>query len=302
MKVLNISYDDYANFAHENANALRSVGVDCLDVKRVKHVFGYNTESKLVSDNEIFALIDKYDIIQLFHSYDKFLNYAFERDKKIFVYHTGTTYRQNSEHYNKVFNDKVEIAFTDQCEFIGLGMKNETYIATAINTDLLKPINLDKREHLFGHYPSNPTVKGTDKIMQMCADVKGIYDLLNVSTTLVSSSEQYKRMAKCACYIELFNLNQLGKQYGCYGVTAFEASALGCMVITNNVRQDVYKKFYGDCALIIANSEVEFKEAVKRVAGMSDLELKEACNKVRKWLVNKHSYKATGNYLKKYLF
>ena len=28
MRIINISYDDYANFAHENANSLRAVGVE----------------------------------------------------------------------------------------------------------------------------------------------------------------------------------------------------------------------------------------------------------------------------------
>ena len=53
MKVLNLSYDDYANYAHESANALRSVGIDCKDLKRVKHPFSYGTESKVATSDEI---------------------------------------------------------------------------------------------------------------------------------------------------------------------------------------------------------------------------------------------------------
>ena len=53
MKVVNICWDDYANFSHENANALRSVGIDCVDLKLIPHVFGYSTESQRPSGKRV---------------------------------------------------------------------------------------------------------------------------------------------------------------------------------------------------------------------------------------------------------
>ena len=61
MKVLNISFDDHANFSHENANSLRCIGIECKDLKRVKHPFSYGTESKLATSSEIEREIKKSD-------------------------------------------------------------------------------------------------------------------------------------------------------------------------------------------------------------------------------------------------
>lgn len=310
MRICNISFDDYANFAHENANALRSVGVDCLDFKRVKHPFSYTSESEKVSISRIQKEILEADIIQLFHSDSTFLNFCVENNKRVVVYHTGTTYRLNPILCNRIFNDKVERCFTDQCEFIGLGMKNETYIATAVNTDSIVP-NAETPINLFAHYPSNSAVKGTEEIKRMLfeelnknivsQDISKIVGLYDIDTCKVDHKNQLIRMSNCDCYIELFNLSQSGKQYGCFGVTAFEAAALGCIVITNNVRQDVYKNTYGDCGLIIVNTEEDFKEAIRDVLHITPVEILKKRERSRNWVEKNHSYKATGEYLKKCL-
>lgn len=297
MKVLNLSYDDYANFAHENANALRSVGVVCKDLKRVKHSFNYGTESKVATSEEIRREIAKADIVQLFHSDSTWLETAWALGKRVFVYHTGTGYRQASENCNKIFNDKVERCFTDQCEFIGLGMKNETYIATAINTEKFKlgewkTIN----PYLIAHYPSNKAVKGTDKIVEMLQKIEGAN--FTVNTDKVNHKAQIERMQGCDIYVELFAPTQRGKNYGCFGVTAFEAAALGKIVFTNNIGQKVYSDAYGDCALVIANNEVEFISKMKWVLSLNEKDVVNLQKQSREWVVKNHSYEATGNRLK----
>jgi len=107
MRICNISFDDYSNFSHDNANALRSVGIDCKDFKRVKHPFDYGTESKVATTEEIKREISKADIVQLFHSDSTWLDLAWSLGKRVFVYHTGTTYRMNPIHCNSIFNNKV---------------------------------------------------------------------------------------------------------------------------------------------------------------------------------------------------
>lgn len=306
MKVLSISYDDHSNFMFNNCQALQSVGISAFSVKRVKHAFGYKEESKVVSTREIERLIQKYDIIQLFHSDATWLDYAFNLGKRVVVYHTGTAYRMNPDHVNSLFNDKVERSFTDQCEFIGLGMKNETYIATAIDTDKIKaPILSQFPIPLFAHYPSNPGTKGTDKIREMLeyvfeGDSTGD-ECFDIQIDKLPHEQQLERMRNCFCYIELFAPTQNSRPYGCFGVTAFEAAALGRMVITNNIRPDVYERVYGPCKLIIANTEREFISTIMNIMDEDPVDLYGKMQRTRDWVVRNHSFQATGMYLKKCL-
>ena len=57
MKILNICQNDWANFSHDNANALRSVGIYCVDLKEQPHKFQYPEESKIANTNYILEQI-----------------------------------------------------------------------------------------------------------------------------------------------------------------------------------------------------------------------------------------------------
>jgi glycosyltransferase involved in cell wall biosynthesis len=255
----------------------------------------------VTSKYEVYKRIDKADVIQIMHSYPEFLAYAVSRKKRIFVYHTGTNYRMNSKGMNTIFNDYVERSFTDQCEFMGLNAKNLTYIATAIDTDKfrqnLRPADAGK---VIGHFPSNKVVKGTDKILEMLGNLTVKYDL-NYSTLKVGHKQQLNRMKDCDIYIEMFAPMQGNHTYGCYGVTAFEAAAMGKVVITNNNNQTVYHNAYGECALRIVNTENEFMHELNYLLGLESHVIKEIQSRSRQWVLEKHSYQATGEYLKKFL-
>ena len=62
-------------------------------------------------------------------------------------------------------------------EVKNMRMKNETYIATAINTDKYKPSNnVISAPYKAYHFPSNPSVKGTEKIKEMLLKIEnGIF-------------------------------------------------------------------------------------------------------------------------------
>lgn len=305
MKVLLISFEDWANFAHETANSLRSIGIDCTDVKRKPHQFKYKSESKLTTDQEIKDLIKTHEIIIFMHAYSVYLPFAVSKNKKIYVFHTGTSYRISPNECNNIFNDYVEGTFTDQCEFMSLGAKNIHYLASAINTDEIK-CGIETKDILeFAHYPSNPNVKGTNEIRSMLNDV---FIELNSSKLAYYIDEeqlphklQIERMKGCQVYIELFKPILYGKPYGCFGVTAFEAAALGKIVLTNNIHEEIYKDAYGECGFIIANTENDFKQQVKNLAAFSEKEIRLLMHDSRQWIVEKHGYKPTGRRLKKLL-
>lgn len=301
MKVLNLSYDDYANFAYENAKALISVGIEAISLKRVNHPFGYEQTSVLATADRIRREIKNADIVQLFHSDSTWLFYAHQLGKRVYVYHTGTTYRQNPEHCNNIFNPYVEAAFTDQCEFIGLGMKKEQYVATAIDTNkFMAAERLVKAPYTVSHYPSNPTVKGTDKIIDMMMMVE-TPNIFKYSKDLVDNQKQMHRMDDCDIYVELFSLMQHNKSYGCFGVTAFEAASLGKIVFTNNIRNDVYEAVYGKSPFIIVNTEEEFKQQMNEVLNLTPEQINSLSVRARYIMEKKHSYSATGARLKELL-
>ncbi len=309
MKIINLSWDDWANFSYNNAAAMRSIGIDAQSFKRRPHVFGYEKECAVVTSEQIKKEIDKADIVQLMHSDHTYLQYCVAKGKRIVVYHTGTGYRLNPVTCNQIFNPYVERCFTDQCEFIGTGMKNETYIATAIDTDKFQPKEwITKRPYIMAHYPSNPDVKGTKAINEMISelaasqkDFSGLEYRVNIDK--VGHQEQMNRMQACDIYIELFAPTQYGKPYGCYGVTAFEAAALGKIVVTQNIRQDVYRKAYGidQCPLFIANTKQDFKIVIDTLNDASEEILGALQRQSRQWIIENHSYEATGQRLKSLL-
>lgn len=301
MKVLNICCDDYANFSHDNANSLRSVGIDCIDIKVNKHVFGYLSESTIASEGLIKLSIKQANIVQIFHSDYSLVKYC--AGKKIVVYHTGTRYRQNPEKYNALFNPIVERSFIALGEFAGLGAKNEEYLvgAIAIEDKPLEVVTKNKGKLIFAHYPSNPIVKGTDKINAAVFEaMKSNSFVYHSEVSKVTHAENIERMKLCDIYIELYAYEQGGKPYGSWGITALEAAALGKVVITNHLTVDVYKKTYGiKPALILIEEQFnELSGAIANVCLHSPIEVVEMQQNAQNWVKNNHSYSATGLRLK----
>jgi len=173
------------------------------------------------------------------------------------------------------------------------------YIAAAINTDEIQFSTHRNEELTFAHYPSNAPTKGTEKIKEMMSrfDVRFLCD-----TTNVSHDDNMKRISECDVYIELFAPLQNGKPYGSFGVTAFEAAAMGKFVITNSLFHNIYVDAYGtygQCGLLISNTENSFIQTIEYLSQRITKEEFEH-NKIftRNCIVEKHSYPATGNYLK----
>lgn len=299
MKVLNICTSDYANFAHDNANALRSVGVECDDYKTKRHHLNYQSQSKIIRLDQLKAIAKDFDIIQIFHSSIQCLDQVKHLGKKLVVYHTGSNYRKNHKNKNRSFNSYVYISFIALCEFSGLGAKNEKYIVGATKVSGPTLHNLTQ-PYTFAHYPSDVNVKGTSEIIQMLSKTKGGFKF-NYSTELVNSFKQKKRMRECDVYIELFKPILNGRQYGSWGITALEAAAMGKIVVTQNLNNDVYIKEYGDCPLMLAKNQADFINKINYLLYLSPKEMLILQTKTYDWVNKNHSYIATGNRLKSIL-
>lgn len=300
MSVLFVAYDDYANLQHSMANSLRSIGVECMDVKLVPHQFGYATQSIVVNRENLIELVPMHDVVVFFHTTHSIYEFIKPYVRgRLAAFHSGTTYRNNPALCNGIYNADCYLTLTDQPEFMELGAKNIHYVAAPIDTTKIFPVNKPvKRPYVIGHFPSKPEVKGTHKIIEMLEPFKNDFDI-RIDQRLVSHSDNLKRMAECDIYIELFKNELHGKPYGQFGVTAMEAAALGKAVVTQNLFGDAYIDAY---SYVPAFQYPESKHAFEKIiTWLNDMEPKELMYEqkaTRDWLVKHHSYKATGERLK----
>ena len=299
MKVIFCSYNDYSNFAYSLSESLKSVGINSKSLALTPHPFNYEKTSLVVNHITMIDEMKEADIIIIAHSSEHILSLCKDFGKRLFVIHTGTPYRQEPERMNSIFNPVCERILFDSPEFDSLIQKEErNYIAGAIDTDKIKFSDYHNSVLTFAHYPNKPETKGTAKIIEMMKEfqVKFIYD-----TTDVNHEHNLKRISECDVYIELFAPKQKDKVYGSFGVTAFEAAAMGKIVITNSMYHNVYRANYGSCELSVANDEEFFKAWIKYYQNTSLEKIKEYKILNRNWIVENHSYNATGKYLIKVL-
>jgi glycosyltransferase involved in cell wall biosynthesis len=299
--VLNISSNDWANYSYYNSESLRAAGVKVDGFKFHPHSFGYANQHPIISPTEMHGLINsgKYDIVQLFNSDVSMLNYVNGFRGKLVVYHTGSGYRSNFDALNRSFNPKVWKSIIALGEFENLGAKEANYVSVAVDTDDLTPdLKLPQRPYRFIHCPSNPNVKGTNAIMRMMSQTDAQFrSFINV----VDYQKHKQRYRECDVYVELFNPAIDGRPYGSFGTTAAEAASMGKVVVTQNLYADFYEREYGDCPLILARTEQEFIDKIKWLNLLEPSEMLKLQEAHRKWAVNKHSFKATGERIKKIL-
>lgn len=299
MKVLNICVDDYANFSHDNANALRSVGVHCVDVKLQPHVFNYKTESTLANESILKELIAEAELVQIFHSDSSLIKYC--SGKRLVVYHTGTRYRQNHQKFNALFNPHVEKSFVALGEFYGLGAKNEQYIVGATKVHGQKPLHFIHPLR-FAHFPSNPEVKGTQSILNAVESINHKNFRFEFSLDKVSHDQQISRMNSCDVYIEMNSTHQGGKPYGSWGITTLEATSLGKIVITNHTTLDVYEKTYGITPpLVLIEKHGSIEACINNLLSLTESQIHLLKKQSFEWLEKFHSFEATGSKLKQIL-
>lgn len=305
-KIVLFCYDDYANYMYSHYLSYKAAGVEVRCIKIKKHAFSYANEAEIVNNNQAFEILREADQIHYYHSnpaWWKLINGIIDSNKQLFVYHTGTIYRSACKEMDNLFSNAT-MTLTDQCEFmmIGYNFQNWKYVATAIDTDIYNPEHdkVSVPPYKIGHYPSNSKVKGSEKVVEMMNDIFSSRLNFHYSYAKVPHPEYIKRLFSCDIYIEMFAPEQMGNPYGCYGVTAFEAAALGRIVITQNIYPNIYKDAYGiEHPFIICNTEKEFKEKINDITNLPQMEIKKLKDKAREWAVNNHSYIATGNYLKK---
>lgn len=295
MRIIFCNYNDYSNLTYGWGESLKSVGVDSHCFTLTRHDFAYSKQAEYVSQDRMLREMQRADIVVIGHSQRFLMEMVKPLNKRVYIAHTGTPYRQAHEDMNTIFNPYVTGTLTDSPEFMTLGAKNIQYVAAAIDTDYYEPYVTLPLNKIFAHFPSKASNKGTETIRRIFKELNAE---IWIDENNVSHQENIFRIRDCDIYVEMFQPEQDGKPYGSFGVTAFEAAAMNKIVITNCAHEGIYKQAYGcNPVIIVCNNENDFKLKVSSIIKFGSPLLKSP----REWIINTHGYNATGLYLKKVL-
>jgi hypothetical protein len=288
-KWLFVSYDDWANAGYLYSKAVESAGEQskAICLHKLEHTFPESSE--FCDLGQYLDYANQSDVIVAMHSIYSPIP---TKNKKLFVFHGGTIYRNYSSRINNHFNQIVDATIIQSYEFLDKGAKNQKWVLPPVDTKLIQP-DYVYHDHTFAHYPSKPYVKGTKEILEVMSPEARYYNggRFLYSHELKPWEAHLKRVNDCDIYIEQMI-------YGDWGIAALEAAALGKVVITNFTGLEEYNKEYGNCELVVANNKTELNYKINEILAWSKDELLEKKKATRKWVEDYHSLEAIGNRLK----
>ena len=178
--VLMLTNNDWANSSFRYAKCLEMLGLRVKLLKGREHHCGYPEQgevheaitkggaelSVMISAPELRSLAEEAHVLHFTAS--TFVDTGVDlRKKNVIVQHGGTMYRMNHQSLNAFFNQFVSTTITQMPDLLGLGAKNEVWISFPVDTDRLVPQALRTNGRVkMGHFPTNPMVKGTERILQ----------------------------------------------------------------------------------------------------------------------------------------
>lgn len=295
MKIGILCSSDWAGFGMNILKSLQSVNVDCIGNALTLHQFGYKEQLPVITVSQINETYKDCDIVLMVHSDWELIEYM--DNQTIINFATGTKYRQGYELINTKFSSPFTLIALPEFQVLA---PNPKYLVGAIETNLpVKPVG---ERLVVGHFPSNPSVKGTNDIVRVVRELQRTMDFdFITSVDRVSHAENLERMNQCDVYIELMAPTQGGKPYGSFGVSCLEAGSLGKIVLTQNLNDNMlYYNTYGQPFFSNMRGEADLVGLIRYFIGNMDkvVEIQETTKLAVQ--VN-HSYIATGNKLMSYL-
>lgn len=283
MKVACICNDDYANFMYCQVEAMRMAGVDATGYKMQQSVYNYPVQCS-ISRGSMMRNITA-DVYMVFHSHMEVLNYINTNRSPVVVVHTGTRFRKNADQITKeCVGYRNVIALPE----FATHLPDADYVVGCIDDRSIRQV--PPVQNRFGHYPSNAEVKGTEVIRRVSIKA-GVP--IHIDTTRMNYLNHVKRVSSVDIIVEMLKPRQDGGYaYGSFGMQALEASAIGKVVITNNLTgQELYARTYGDCELEIANDEQQLYDKLIQWRNGDTINKGRA---VAAWYHAKHGMAATG--------
>lgn len=325
--VLMLTKADYSNTGYRFSKCLQLLGLKVSFYKGMNHWVKYPQQGEVIKSlrkarrvknsarstyrvPSLRPLVEEAKVIHFIAS--TFVDTGVDLSKKkVVVQHGGSKFRQSHARLNQIFNPVADSSIIQMPDLMGLGAKNETYISFPVDTDHLQPLfTCQDSRLLIGHFPTGVVVKGSKTILEAIKELEadpkfsnrfryvGVKDLtVSPKKKGVSWEKNLRVVQNCDVLIDACNLKQRDKTYGEWGNAAFEAAALGTIPITHSLKVKFYESIYGKCPMHIANSKDEIVRKLKHIILMNDKELLAEKKKMRRWIVEKHSLKATAKRL-----
>lgn len=298
MRVLFIAMADHANVGYLFAKSLVSIGVPAICVKTMRNPRKGGTDQGIVVTKtapQLGELINKATVIVWMHSYRVVIPKI--KGKKLqAVFHGGNKYRRAYKEKNYEFNQFVGVSLiqTD----LGRGAKNEHWMLPCVDTEFIYPTSYKNKEPLtIGHFPSNAGKKRSGRInrvmLRLEEDTSTKDRFVYIKGDICKWRKNLGRMDMCDVYIDSLAL-------GAWGFAALEAAAMGKVVVGGFKDYTRYQKEYGLSPLINVREEDEqhlfkiLKDLILHPEGIPELKKSH-----RKWVEDYHSFKYTGERLKR---
>jgi hypothetical protein len=315
--VLMLTQHDWANTGWRFFKCVQSLGIDVMALKGEYHRMAYPEQIPihpcLTKKSEIeFPLV--IPELAAYAKDAKLIHFFTSRvivtgvdlfKKKVVMQHGGSGYRNNYEFINNYCNQFVDASIIQCPDLLGLGANNESWIYYPVDTEFIKPDYTTGDKLVIGHFPSNPEVKGTSRIVEVVDKLRDDFDFSYIGCTdgewstefirnnLLTWTENLKRLQKCDIIIETLTPDLGGEKYGEWGNTALEAAALGKIVVTNSLSIESYEKEFGACALCIANDATALENQLRMLLSLSKQEIRNRKQETRIWAELKHSMPVT---------
>lgn len=315
--VLMIAKNDWANTGYRFWRCLLSLGLNVLMVKGESHTFQYPVQAPihpsltsvpialhpvLVMAPGLESLLDSAHVIHTIGSTWPLVPFDWE-NVNLVNQHGGTTYRLDPDSCNAAMDPQAKATIIQCPDLLELGASNEHLIYYPVDTDLIQPQyeRKDSKRLVIGHFPSDPRVKGTNTIFGAIKKINRkhrdfIYEGPQNERGIkhwMPWEKNIARMRNCDVIIETLATTNFKKKFGEWGNTALEAAASGCIVISNCLSEDVYKREYGGLGIRVANDPEALEAHLEEIIGLSDLELHQEKASCRAWAEQFHSMGAT---------
>lgn len=330
MDVLYVTLDDWSNTGYRFCKCLKSLGLDVVGLKGNDHSMNYPNQLDVSPHINKNRLIDNYPVVvnarglselarqaHVIHfSSSTFIDMGIDLSEKfVVVNHGGRVYRKHPKESNDVFNFYANKTLIQCPDLLGKGAVSEELVYYPVDTGYIQPDFSFKGDKLrIGHFPSSTNAKGTGTIMGAVKSLEADplfrdrFEYVGWTDTKKRSrfipwDEQLALYKECDILIETVNPSLNGTHFGAWGNTALEAAASGCIVVTNDLYQDIYEKEYGEvCALNIANDGKQLLAQLKRLLAMSNEMLLELKKDTRCWVDDLHGIEATATRLKNKIY
>jgi hypothetical protein len=300
-----IASDDYANISYSYSECLRAVGVDTVAVKQVDHPYHYPKQAAIIDRSHISAIMRGSKILIFMQGqHNRDVNPKnFYRFKRMGVFYGGSNYRNNNERYNKIFNPFVDFSLIQTMDLFDLGAKNPIWIKTPVDTNTIQPVYRDLDYPIvIGHFPRSRRLKNTPVVAYVFDKLEKIYGSkakFVICADKVDWKKNIDRMSKCDVIVESLMMNYKGHAFGEPGVTAYEAAALGKIVVTVFNSFDKYRLTFGALPRIFPvqdaiSLETTLVDIITRPLDYLTVQQR----LTRAWIEDHHSFAAVGKDLK----